>query len=121
VQFLQKQHHGGAVTAAALGGSLVLAIVFGVARAATIRIWQKDGVTWSQGSWITALLWIAALAAHLGYDYLLDAHRGTAGLGSATILLYVAITLGTQRLMLMQRASRTFPANPSASFRAGRA
>lgn len=122
VQFLQKQHHAGGVTFAALAGSAVLAIGFGVARAATVRIWQKDGTTWSQGSWITALLWAAALAAHLGYDYLLDKHHGTTGLGDATILLYLAITLGAQRLVLLQRASRMFPGNPPApSFGAGTA
>jgi hypothetical protein len=120
VQYLQKQHHVGGIAVAALGGSLVLAIAFGVARAVTVRIWQKDGTTWSQGSWITALLWIAALAAHLGYDYLLDKHHGTAGLGAATILLYLAITLGTQRLVLLQRASRLSPGSPSTpSFGAG--
>jgi hypothetical protein len=116
VQYLQKQHHDSGVTAAALGGSLVLAVAFGVARAVTVRIWQKDGSTWSQGNWITALLWAAALAAHLGYDYLLDKHHGTVGLGDATILLYLAITLGTQRLVLLQRAHRMFPENPAAPF-----
>ena len=113
VNFLSK-HHGGGLTIAALGGSLVLAVVFGLLRAATVRVWIKDGAAWTQGSWITALLWIAALAAHLGYDYLLDKHHGTSGLGDATILLYLAVTLGAQRLVLLQRASRMFPGTPSA-------
>jgi hypothetical protein len=110
VQFLQK-HHAGGLTFAALGGSLVLALAFGAARTATTRLWQQDGSTWSQGNWLTATLWVAAVAAHLGYDALLDAHHGTAGLGEATIVLYLAVSLGAQRLLLLQRARRMFPAN----------
>ena len=82
----------------------MLALVFGVLRALTTRIWQQDGSAWSQGNWLTAVLWIAALGAHLGYDALLDHHHGTAGLGDATVLLYLAVSLGAQRLVVMQRA-----------------
>jgi hypothetical protein len=108
VNFLQK-HHGGTVLAAALGGSLVLALVFGAVRAMTVRIWQQDGSAWSQGNWLTAVLWILALAAHLGYDALLDQHHGTAGLGEASVLLYLAVSLGVQRVIVMQRARRPLP------------
>lgn len=111
-QFLQK-HHTGVLTFAALAGSLVLAIAFGVARAATVRIWQQDGSAWVQGTWVTGLLWAAALAAHLGYDFLLDSHHGTNGIGNATILLYLAVSLAVQRLVMMQRAQRMFPPGPA--------
>lgn len=111
-QFMQK-HHTGTLTFAALGGSLILAIAFGVARAATVRIWQQDGSTWVQGTWVTGSLWAAALAAHLGYDFLLDSHHGTNGIGNATILLYLAVSLTVQRLVMMQRAHRQFPQGPA--------
>jgi hypothetical protein len=111
-QFLQK-HHTGTLTFAALAGSLVLAVAFGVARAGTVKIWQQDGSTWIQGSWITGLLWAVALAAHLGYDFLLDRHHGTNGIGDATILLYLAVSLSVQRLVMMQRARRMFPQAPA--------
>jgi hypothetical protein len=108
VAFFQK-HHGGAWTIAALGGSLVLALVFGVLRAWTTRIWLKDGVPWTQGNWVTALLWLAAIGAHLGYDALLDHYHGTVGLGDATLVLYLAISLGAQRLIVQHRANRLLP------------
>jgi hypothetical protein len=72
-QFLQ-QHHAGTVTYAALLGSLALAAGFGILRAVTVRIWLQDGQPWSRGSWITAALWIVALAVHLGYDALVAGH-----------------------------------------------
>ena len=113
--FLSK-HHGGGLTIAALGGSLVLAVVFGALRAATVRVWIKDGVAWTQGNWITALLWVAAVAAHLGYDALLDHHKGTSGLGSATIVLYLAISLAVQRGLVLVRARRLDPSAAGAPF-----
>ena len=103
-QFMQH-HHAGTVTYAALLGSLVLAAVFGVLRALTVRLWLKDGQPWSRGSWITASLWIAALAAHLGYDALV-AGRSQDNVGDATIVLYLAVSLGIQRLIVQQRAQR---------------
>lgn len=115
VQFLQK-HHGGSVTIAALAGSLVLAAIFGALRARTVRVWIKDGSAWTQGNWVTALLWILALAAHLGYDALLDKHKGTSGLGEATIVLYLAISLGVQRVIVQQRARRLSPQGPTTPF-----
>jgi hypothetical protein len=97
----------------------VLALVFGVLRALTTRIWQQDGSAWSQGNWLTAVLWIAALGAHLGYDALLDHHHGTAGLGEATVLLYLAVSLGAQRLVVMQRARGPLPPGSPAPFLGG--
>ena len=47
-QFLQK-NHSGAVTYAAIGGSLVLAAIFGTLRAATVRIWLRGGSALVQG------------------------------------------------------------------------
>lgn len=107
-QFLHKDHTG-TMTFVALAGSLLLAAVFGAIRAVTIRIWRQAGQVWSQGSWLTALLWLAALAAHLGYDYLLGRRPGVSGLGNATILVYLAITLAVQRALIYYRAQRLQP------------
>lgn len=116
VQFFQQHHSSGAVTVAALAGSLVLAAVFGALRATTVRVWLRDGMPWSRGNWLTALLWVIALAAHLGYDYLLDHGKGTSHLGDATIVLYLAVTLVVQRVIVAQRASRLGQGGGSAPF-----
>jgi hypothetical protein len=104
VQFLDKHH--GTRTVAALGGSLVLAAAFGAIRAATTKVWIEGGQAWRRGGWLTAVLWVVSLAAHLGYDYLLDGKGPQSGLGSASLLLYLAITLLIQGLILLARASR---------------
>jgi hypothetical protein len=104
-QFLHT-HHGGTLAVAALAGSLVLAAGFGVIRALTVRIWMKDGQPWSQGSIVTAGLWLVALAAHLGYDALLSSHKSISGIGTATILLYLVVSLLVQRVIITARASK---------------
>jgi hypothetical protein len=102
-------HHTGSIGVVALVGSLVLAAVFGVIRAMTVRIWVKDGQPWSQGNLLTAVLWVIALGAHLGYDALLNAHKDISGLGDATVLLYLAVSLAVQRGIILTRANRLDP------------
>jgi hypothetical protein len=102
VSFL-RDHHGGSLVAA-LVGSLVLAAVTGAIRAPSVKLWVKDGQVWRRGSWLTGVLWIASLAAHFGYDTLVT--HGKVDVGSATILLYFAVSLTVQRLVLATRAAR---------------
>jgi hypothetical protein len=116
VQYIEKLHSLSAAISA-LAGSLVLAAVFGAVRAATVRIWMQDGQPWVQGNLLTAALWILALGAHLGYDYLVGQHKDISGIGNATLILYLAVTLGVQRLIVVLRARRL---DPSAFGRVGR-
>jgi hypothetical protein len=108
------QNHSSALTYGLVAGSLVLAAAFGALRAATVRIWIQGGQAWSRGNWLTALLWVAAVAAHLGYDALVADGHGSRGLGSATVVLYLAISLGFQRIIVQQRARRLQPGGPPA-------
>ena len=105
-QFLNHGHHGAAVIAA-LAGSLVLAAITAAIRAATVHVWIDAGQALRQGTSITAVLWIVSLGLHLGYDYLLEGKGSSmAGLGSASLVLYFAVTYAIQRLILQARALR---------------
>jgi hypothetical protein len=110
-QFLSHGHHGPGIVVA-LAGSLVIAAVGGAIRAATTHVWVDGGRALRQGNWLTAVLWIASLGAHLGYDYLVDGKGSNAGLGSASLLLYLGVTFTIQRLILQARANRIASANP---------
>jgi hypothetical protein len=107
-QYMQKLHSG-SIAIVALAGSLVLAAGFGAARAATVRIWMQDGQAWVQGNLLTAALWVVALGAHLGYDYLIGQHKDIGGIGNATVVLYLAVSLGVQRVIVATRAQRLDP------------
>jgi hypothetical protein len=109
VQFLNGHPHDDGGIAAAVAGSLVLAAAFGAARAPTIRVWRENGQLLRKGTWLTAALWIAAIAAHLGYDYLVAGHitgKNGGNVGDATILLYLVVSLTVQRFVLLNRIAR---------------
>ena len=94
---------------AAVAGSLILAAVFGVARAVTVRVWRQNGQLMRQGTWLTAVLWILAVAAHYGYDDLVAGHitgKNGSSVGNATVLLYLVISLTVQQFVLLARVKR---------------
>jgi hypothetical protein len=109
VTFL-KGHPGnpGGITAA-VAGSLVLAAGFGVARALTVQVWRQGGQLMRKGTWLTAVLWVIAVAAHYGYDDLVAGHitgKNGSSVGNATILLYLVISLTVQQFVLLARVKR---------------
>jgi hypothetical protein len=114
--YLHAGKHSVSAVVVALVGSLVLATVFGVVRAFTVRIWQQDGQPWVQGNALTAVLWVVALAAHLGFDYLVGQHKDVGQVGNATAILYLVVSLGVQRAVLFYRAQRA-EADPAAVLR----
>jgi hypothetical protein len=112
VQFVQfsngHPHNDGGIVVAVVG-SLVLAAAFGAARAPTIAVWRENGQLLRKGNWLTAALWIVALAAHLGYDYLVAGHitgKNGGNVGDATVLLYLVVSLTVQRFVLLHRVAR---------------
>lgn len=95
----QTQPLSGAQVAWLVSLLTVDAVGLGAVRALTVRIWLDDaGQAWRQGTWWTALLWVAGAAAHEFAD-------GAAGIGSASALLYLGLTLAAQRLVLSARKS----------------
>jgi hypothetical protein len=109
VTFL-KGHPGnpGGITAA-VAGSLVLAAGFGVARALTVQVWRQGGQLMRKGTWLTAVLWVIAVAAHYGYDDLVAGHitgKNGSSVGNATVLLYLVISLTVQQFVLLARVRR---------------
>lgn len=101
--------HIGGTVALALVGSAILAAGMGVLRALTVRLWRgDDGQLLRRGTWLTAVLWLVAVAAHLGLDALVAGGAGgkQGSIGNATIALYLAVSFGVQQLVLLNRAQR---------------
>ncbi|HEY1918746.1 MAG TPA: hypothetical protein VGH27_24505 [Streptosporangiaceae bacterium] len=101
--FLRQHHTSTNLITLGLLGSLVLAAVFGAARAMTTKVWMRNGQPWRQGNVLTAVLWAVGLGAHLGFDYLVYKHSS---LGEVTIFLYLAVSFAVQRVILQARADR---------------
>jgi hypothetical protein len=104
--YFQHGKHSASAAAVALVGSLVLAAVFGAVRAFTVRIWEQDDQPWVQGNLLTAALWVVAVAAHLGFDYLVGQHKDIGDIGNATVVLYLVVSLAVQRVVMTYRAQR---------------
>ncbi|MFC8732946.1 hypothetical protein ACFT5B_10840 [Luteimicrobium sp. NPDC057192] len=89
---------------------LVLGVVVGGALAAVrgyqMRVWRDtDGTVVRQGTALTVLLWLVAIAAHLGIDVAIDhVSHPLAGLGSVSLVLYLGVVLGIQGLVVQHRA-----------------
>jgi len=98
------RHPPATIVVIMLLAGLVSGAVFGTLRAYTTKLWIKDDDVWQQGTWLTLVLWLVAVGLHFGIDYLSEQQGAPAGLGSSTIVLYLAVTLGIQRFITQQRA-----------------
>ncbi len=91
---------------------LVVGAALGLVRAATVKLWVRDGAVWTQGHALTAALWILGIGIHIGLDLLAGAIAPTANaVNTSSVLLFIAVSLGVQGLVTMQRA-RTLPGAP---------
>ncbi|BCT75676.1 hypothetical protein SCMU_15180 [Sinomonas cyclohexanicum] len=91
----------------ALVVSLASAAGFGWLRGRSARVWAHDGVVYRRGGWPVVALWAAGLAVHVGIDVaatVADGAHGLGQMGAASIMLYLAVTLGAQALVVSQRA-----------------
>lgn len=105
-----KNHAIAASSWAVLGLSLVSALAFGLLRGSQVHVWVDEGVSLRQGNLITCVLWLVGIAIHISIDGAGQAIAGTPdGFGSATIVLYLAVTLGVQQLVIAERANRLQP------------
>jgi hypothetical protein len=91
--------------------SFVVAAGLAYLRGHSVRLWRQDGAWWRQGTALTLVLWFCSIGSHLGIDALLghlDPAEGIGkGLGNATLLLYLGVSLGLQHLVVLQRVRRS--------------
>ena len=109
-EFVQNTGWIGALGVELLVVSLALAAVLGTFRAYSVRVWQTaDGAWWRRGSALTLVLWFVSIGSHFGIDALAVSLAGPGvdmqGLGNATLLLYLAISLGLQNILVAHRVT----------------
>ena len=86
-----------------LGASTVVGLAIAVVRAYTVRIYRDpaSNTAYGRGTALTAGLWLAGIAAHVGIDLL-----ASADLGGSTLLFYLGSVLLVQNLVVTARARR---------------
>lgn len=99
-------HHVSHSVIAVLVASLLVAGLLGGIRGLTVQVWREPGgQALRKGTAVTAGLWIAAIAVHIGADIWLDGLSDIAGLGASSIMVYLAITWAAQGFVVRERAS----------------
>ncbi|HEU5024800.1 MAG TPA: hypothetical protein VFV01_07740 [Spirillospora sp.] len=94
-----------ALSVALLAAEAVAAIAFGVLRAVTVRLWrEKDGALWRRGTGWTLAAWLVSILSRVGF--LAAGHALGLKLGSSVFLVFLALTLIVQNLLVAWRGRR---------------
>ncbi len=109
-QYINRVGHVSDIGITVVVISLSIGALLAYARANTVRIWRQEDGWWRKGSWLTLVLWLVSIGSHFGIDALATAlspgdGRDIAGLGSATLVLYLGVSLGLQQLVLERRVA----------------
>jgi hypothetical protein len=101
--------------------SAVASIGFGVIRGRTIELFERAGELWERASWTTiAVGWGGLLVTRVALIAVAAAAGATVAASASSIPLMLAITLGTQMIVVRQRArSLGIPIAPSRRERRG--
>jgi hypothetical protein len=105
------------VAVAFFGLGLLLAIGMGLVRSATMRVWRTESGWVSQGDLRTVATWFATIALRVAV--MLVATRSGAPEGAGEIMLFVAVTLAAQNLIIARRSGLLGGAARPAAARAG--
>lgn len=99
-----RHHHIGAAAVGVLALSFLVGAALGVARGFTVRLEFDGGQLYRQGTLLTVALWLLAVGLHLASEPLVRDAGGSSGTSSATMLLYLALSLTIQSRVLAHRA-----------------
>jgi hypothetical protein len=100
-----QSHTVGTTAIALVTASILVGIGLGAVRGRLTHLWRSDGQLLRRGNPWTIGIWIVGLGIHLGIDlFSSQLDHSAEGLASSTLLLYVGLSLGMQRLVLLRRA-----------------
>jgi hypothetical protein len=102
--FLQS-HRVGTTAIVLVCASVLVGIGLGALRGRLTHLWRADGQLFRRGNPWTIAIWIGGIGIHLGIDLYSGAlDRSAKGFATSSLLLYVGLSLGMQRLVLLRRA-----------------
>ena len=107
VDYTNSHDVRGDVVLVTLASVVVGAGLLGALRAYTVRLYGgPGGRVLRQGTWLTMALWLVSVAVHFGAFSLVHALHGTSGIASASLLLYLAVSIAVQNNVVRHRARR---------------
>jgi putative effector of murein hydrolase len=88
-----------------LAVDLAVAVVSGLARAFTIRLYEQGGELWRQGTPVTVVLWLASIAARVVIA-ILGSHSGAGKTLDDGLLLSFGVSLAVQAALIIWRGQQ---------------
>jgi hypothetical protein len=106
VHYTDTHSLGAEVSALVIGSFVVGAAAFGAIRALTVRLWPFAKGVVQQATWLTMGLWVVSVGVHFSTSAVISSLHGPVGVTGASLLLYLAISLGVQNAVVQRRAIR---------------
>jgi hypothetical protein len=104
VTYIQK-HSVGALVLSLVLASLLIGLGLGALRGRLVHLWRTDGQLLRRGNAWTIALWIVGIGIHLGIDlFSRGLDKSGQGFATSTLFVYIALSLGAQRFVLLRRA-----------------
>jgi len=120
LHYTETHSLGAEVSAIVIGSFVVGAAIFGALRGLTVRLTPLAKGVSQQATWLTIGLWVVSVGVHFSLSAVVSSLRGPVGVTGASVLLYLAISLGVQNTVVHHRAVRFLMRGPSATaIRAG--
>jgi len=80
--------------------------VFGAIRGLTVRLTPLAKGMAQRATWLTIGLWVVSVGVHFSLSAAVSSVHGPIGVTAASVLLYLAISLGVQNTVVHHRAVR---------------
>jgi hypothetical protein len=115
VHFTETHSLGAAVSGIAIGSCVVGGALLGTLRAMTVRLSRLQKGLAQQATWLTMALWAVSVGLHFALTPAVSALHGPIDVIAASLLLYLALSLGAQNSVVHRRAVRFLMRGESAA------
>jgi hypothetical protein len=106
VHYTESHSLGAEVSAVVIGSFVIGAAAFGAVRALTVKLSPFAKGVVQQATWLTIGLWVVSVGVHFSMSAVISSLHGPVGVTGASVLLYLAISLGVQNAVVHRRAIR---------------
>jgi hypothetical protein len=106
LHYTETHSLGAKVSALVIGSFVIGGTIFGVIRAATVRLVSLPKGVAQQATWLTIGLWLVSVGLHSSLIGVVSSLHGPDGVLAASVLLYLAVSLGVQNTVVHHRAVR---------------
>lgn len=112
---LDKHPPDSTAATVALVASVATAIVFGVARGATIQIWRANATPMRKGTTATLVLWVVGITLRIAIGIAAGRAGVPTSVSTGELPLFLGITLGAQNALIWMRGQEAAIGTSAAS------